>query len=90
MGAPIGNKNAAGEQASEKPFRDALRRILSQDADGKRLRRIADKLVTMAEKGEAWAMREFADRMDGKSHQSVSADVDASLTVEIVRFAAER
>lgn len=85
MGAPIGNKNAVGQQDSERPFRDALRRAIAQD-DGKRIRATAEKLLDLASSGEAWAVKELADRTDGKATQSIDAKVDASVTVEIVRY----
>ena len=68
MGAPVGNKNASGTQDAEKPFRDALRRAIVQD-DGKRLRGAAEKLLDLADAGEPWAVKELADRTDGKSKQ---------------------
>ena len=68
MGAPVGNRNAVGQQDSERPFRDAVRRAIAQD-DGKRLRGAAEKLLDLAEAGEAWAVKELADRVDGKAKQ---------------------
>jgi hypothetical protein len=58
MGRPIGSVNR------EKPFNDALRIALR--GDPLRLRRIADKLATLAEGGDLAAIREVADRLDGK------------------------
>lgn len=52
------------------PFIDAVRRAIAQD-DGKRLRAIAERLIDLAVEGEAWAVRELADRLDGKAKQSV-------------------
>ena len=77
MGAPVGNKNAVGGQDHERPFREALRRAIAQD-DGRRLRAAAEKLLDLAEAGEAWAVKEMADRMDGKSRQQV--EVNATVT----------
>lgn len=64
MGAPIGNQNAL----KNKPWRDALDRALAQD-DGKRLRDAAEKLLSAAANGEPWAVKEIADRLDGKPMQ---------------------
>jgi hypothetical protein len=61
MGRPIGSVN------KEKPFNDALRIALR--GDPLRLRRIADKLATLAEAGDLGAIRELADRLDGKPAQ---------------------
>ena len=63
MGRPIGSVNR------EKPFNDALRIALR--GDPLRLRRIADKLATLAEDGDLAAIRELADRLDGKPAQVI-------------------
>jgi len=60
-GAPIGNDNAK----KGKMFYDQLRKVLVQN-DQFKLRKISDQLVDMAIKGEAWAIKEVMDRMDGK------------------------
>ena len=64
-GAPVGNQN--GKKG--KLFYDALRIALVQE-DKKKLRNIADKLIKAAEAGEAWAVKEVMDRMDGKPIQA--------------------
>ena len=64
-GAPEGNQNAK----KGKLFYDQLRMVLIQN-DKFKLRKIADKLVESAEKGEAWAIKEIMDRMDGKAVQA--------------------
>lgn len=86
MGAPIGNRNAIGEHDSERPFREALRRAIKQD-DGKRLRAAAEKLLDLAADGEAWAVKEMADRMDGRAAQAVTlaGDQDRPLITKVVR-----
>jgi len=63
MGRPIGSVNR------EKPFNDALRIALR--GDPLRLRRIAEKLATLAEEGDLAAIRELADRLDGKPAQVI-------------------
>lgn len=82
MGAPLGNRNAAGQQDTERPFRDALRRAIAQD-DGKRLRDTAEKLLTLASEGEPWAVKELVDRTDGKAMQGV--DVSGSLGIRLAK-----
>ena len=62
MGRPIGSVNR------EKPFNDALRIALR--GDPLRLRRIAEKLAEKAEEGDLAAIRELADRLDGKARAS--------------------
>jgi hypothetical protein len=63
MGRPIGSVNR------EKPFSDALRIALR--GDPLRLRRIAEKLAEKAEEGDLAAIRELADRLDGKPAQVI-------------------
>jgi hypothetical protein len=63
MGRPIGSVNR------EKPFNDALRIALRRDP--RRLPRIAEKLAEKAEEGDLAAIREIADRLDGKPAQVI-------------------
>ena len=60
-GGQPGNQNAK----KGKLFYDSLRLALVQE-DRKSLRKITDKLVKAAEEGDAWAVKEIMDRMDGK------------------------
>jgi hypothetical protein len=66
MAAPKGNKFAS----HAKPFHNALERAIKQE-DGKRIREAAEKLLTAASEGEAWAIAMLADRMDGKPAQQI-------------------
>lgn len=66
-GAPKGNNNYKKGAV----FNDALRRAIAQD-DGKRIRDAAEKLLDLAAEGTPWAVRELADRIDGKAMQAVS------------------
>ena len=61
MGRPIGSMNR------EKPFNSAL--LIELRSNPLALRRIAAKLVEKAEEGELAAIREIADRTDGKPVQ---------------------
>ena len=63
MGRPIGSLNR------QKPFRDALNVALHSRPVA--LRRIADKLLDSAERGDLAAAREVIDRLDGKAVQAV-------------------
>ena len=76
MAAPLGNKNAV----KNRPWSEAINRALLAD-DGKRLRGIAEKIVTLAEGGDVQALKEIGDRLDGKPAQQVqlSGDPDAPL-----------
>lgn len=80
--------NANSGKRKEKQFFDALNFTLK---NGKtptaRLNRIAEQLVQAAESGEQWAIKEVADRLDGKPAQTVDATIEqvdsfASLTIE--------
>ena len=78
--------NPKGRQA-EKPFRDALRmELAAAGEDHKSLRKIAKKLISEANKGNMAAMKEIADRMDGKAAQSltVGGDQDNPLQFEYI------
>ncbi len=82
-GAPEGNNNASKQN---RQFNSALQRAIAQD-DGKRLRATAEKLLDLAEAGESWAVKELADRLDGKAAQSVTlaGDADKPLVTRIER-----
>lgn len=64
MAAPIGNSNAV----KGKLFYDKLRKRLTQEPH--RLERIVNELITQAEQGESWAVKEVIDRLDGKAVQT--------------------
>jgi hypothetical protein len=72
-GAPEGNTNAAGRK--NKLFNAALLRAIAQDdqGDANKLRKAAEQLLTLAAQGEQWAVKELADRLDGKSKQQIEA-----------------
>lgn len=78
-----GNANS-GRRLTEKPFRDAL--IMELNAAGnnhKMLRRIAQALLMNAAEGKMDAIKEVADRIDGKSVQQIEQ------TVENISYVAE-
>lgn len=66
--------NANSGRKAEKPFRDALRMEIAAlgDSDPKALRAIARKLLERAADGDMQAIRELADRTDGKPTQESS------------------
>ena len=61
MGRPIGSINR------QRPFNDAL--LMTLRSNPLALRRISAKLVEKAEEGDLAAIREIADRLDGKPVQ---------------------
>ena len=65
-----GNK-LGGRKSSELSFREMLVRASVQE-DAKRVRQAAEKLLTLAAEGESWAIKELADRLDGKPAQAVT------------------
>ena len=75
-GAQPGNNNAG----KNKPFWRALDKAIIQE-DGKRLRAAAEKLLDLAAQGEQWAVKELADRMDGKAAQVIAGDAENPLTL---------
>ncbi len=65
-GAPEGNQNAS---KSKRLFNSALKRALTQGPE--RLDRVVETLISLAEQGEGWAVKELIDRVDGKAPQPV-------------------
>lgn len=68
MAAPIGNTNAV----KGKMFYDRLRKVLTQEPQ--KLENIVKQLITQAELGEAWAVKEVIDRLDGKAMQTTQIE----------------
>jgi len=67
---------------NDKAFKDALRIAVNRTdkGAGKRLAKLADVLVAKGLEGDVMAIREIADRLDGKAHQS------SDTTVTTVRY----
>lgn len=68
MPAPEGNKNST---LDKREFANAVRRLAVQE-DGKRLRKVVESLYAKAEEGEVQAIKEIADRLDGKPAQQIN------------------
>jgi len=64
-GAPIGNRNAQKGRI----WNDSLRKAIAQD-EGRRLRASIEQLLNLASNGEPWAIKELADRLDGRPMQT--------------------
>ncbi len=71
MAAPLGNKNARKET---REWSNAIRRAVAR---GKRLNRLADKLLDKCEEGDLTALKEFGDRYEGKIPQAIEGPGDA-------------
>ena len=75
-------------------WRRTLDRAIAQE-DGKRLRAAAEALLDAAAMGEDWAIKELADRLDGRPGQALTISGDpeqplqANITVEFVRAGAD-
>jgi hypothetical protein len=86
-----GNANSGRKQ--EKPFRDALRiEIADAGEEHQALRKVAKKLLKKAQDGDLQAIKELADRTDGKVPQGITGDGDEGefnvvhrITREVVR-----
>ncbi|WP_108646325.1 hypothetical protein [Polynucleobacter rarus] len=77
MGAPIGNRN----NSKGKMFNDALRRQLIQSPE--RIAKIVEVLIGEAEQGQAWAIKEIIDRIDGKPTQFIETDMQLMTGIEV-------
>ena len=62
-GAPLGNTNSS---KSNRLFGDTIRRMVVQ-SDGEIARKVAEALILKAQEGDISAIKEFADRVDGKA-----------------------
>lgn len=83
-GAPIGNQNAR----KGKSWLDALKTEIAFD-DGARLQKAACQLLNKAAEGDLAAIKELADRLDGKATQAntVTAQIESAMPTSIqVRF----
>lgn len=84
--------NGGRKPSADKLWRDALMLIAKRDPSDKphdkwKPRNIdlaAIALWSKATGGDVAALREIGDRLDGKPHQAVTADVDMKATVNIL------
>jgi hypothetical protein len=65
-----GNKLGKGRPPDQISWRSTLTKAIKQD-NAQRVRNAAEKLLDLAASGEAWAIKELAERLDGKSSQSM-------------------
>jgi hypothetical protein len=73
-----GNRANPGGRPKDKAFNDALRLVVHREHEPNKtkLYAIAEKLVEEAIKGEAWAVQQVADRLDGKPTQESTVTID--------------
>ena len=67
-------------------IRDCFVRLNAQ-SDGNMVRQVCEKVVELAKEGEPWAVQELFNRLDGKPPQAITGDGDASLVVQVIKFA---
>lgn len=61
-----------GAENKDKPFREALRmELAAAGEDHKALRAVASALIAKAAMGDVPAIKEIADRLDGKAAQPI-------------------
>jgi hypothetical protein len=69
-----------------KVFYAALNRAILQE-DGLRVRKAAEKLLDLASEGEAWAIKELRDTLDGKPGLAIDlgSDPERPMITKLVR-----
>lgn len=72
MGAPKGNQNAAKNKIWEQAIQRAAR--------PKDLEEIANAVIQAAKDGQAWAVTEIGNRLDGKPVQQVEMNGSMNMT----------
>jgi len=82
-GGQPGNTNAAKGKRWANAIDSALSKRCKSDGQ-KALVDLAEVMLTAAEKGESWALKEVGDRLDGKAAQSIA--LDASGTIEVIEL----
>ena len=78
-GGQPGNQNAAKGKRWSNAIDTALGNRCKSDGQ-KALVALAEKMLAAAELGEAWALKELGDRIDGKAHQSTSNETTLSIS----------
>ena len=84
VGAPEGNQNAKKGKDWTQAIRKALAHYSGEGAT-KGMEQLAQKLVQAASNGDAWALKEIGDRLEGKPAQTLAGDPDNPITIAEVR-----
>ena len=72
-----------GSLSKDKPFREALRmQLAAAGEDHKALRAIAQELIGKATNGDVAAIKEIADRLDGRPTRSVEVSGGVAISHE--------
>jgi len=79
------NKGNTNSSKINRLLGDTLKRKLIQD-EAKRANKVVDALLTKAEDGDVYAIKEVLDRSDGKVQQDtkISGDSDEPLMIKVV------
>lgn len=73
-----------GAQNKDKPFREALRmELAAAGEDHKALRGVAVALIGKAMMGDVQAIKEIADRLDGKPTQAIENGEDGDFQISV-------
>lgn len=78
----------AGRPPKEKSFANMLNIAVKEAVKGSdktKLRAVADKLLECAMNGEGWAIKEIADRLDGKPMQQMDLEHSGGVAVILSR-----
>lgn len=70
--------------AEARPFFRALTRAITKH--GEKLDKGAEMLLDAVSKGEPWAIKELADRTDGRPIQPIAQSGDLNLTINVKTF----
>ena len=81
VGAPLGNTNARGK--GKAPWREALQRALARDTRG-RLDKAAEEVLNAASVGDLAAIKEIADRLDGRPAVAVQLELGDSFATRML------
>lgn len=65
--------------------RAVMRRIENEEGKPQKIERLADKLVDLGLEGEVAALKEIADRLDGRPKQESDTNVNLAGSLELVK-----
>lgn len=77
----------AGRPPKEKSFANMLNIAIREATErgGTKLRAVADALLDKAMAGDVAAIKEVADRIDGKVPQAIAGDDENPVAIELIR-----
>lgn len=81
-----GQSGNPGGRTAEKLISDALRLAVRRDQG--RLNRIAERVASMAEDGDRWAISFLADRLEGRAEANVNVNQSTEVTIRSAAISA--